>query len=136
LKRPDLAKSPANESQLKRKENEEALNSIIAEWAEDLEAEEAAGQLQDAGVPATPVFNARDLIEDPHLRARGAVVQITHPKAGSRPAIGVPWRFTRFPAIEYRHAPLLGEHNEYVLSNLLGLTSKQIAELSERQVIY
>jgi crotonobetainyl-CoA:carnitine CoA-transferase CaiB-like acyl-CoA transferase len=136
LARPELTEAAAFVTQEDRKRNEQALGLIVAEWARRFSPEEAATRLQREGVPASAVFNARDLMEDPHLRDRNAIVEITHPKAGSHPVIAVPWRFSLLPAIEYRRAPLLGESNEFVFQNLLGLTAAQIEELEKKQVIY
>jgi crotonobetainyl-CoA:carnitine CoA-transferase CaiB-like acyl-CoA transferase len=136
LGRAELSEAAAFASQEDRKRNEQALDLIIAEWAKHLSAEKAAARLQREGVPASAVFNARDLIEDPHLRARNAIVDVMHPKAGSHPIVAVPWRFSLLPAIEYRRAPLLGESNEFVFQNLLGLTAAQVEELERKQVIY
>lgn len=136
LAKPELAEAGAFASQEYRKRNEQALDLIIAEWAKHLSAEEAAARLQHKSVPASAVFNARDLIEDPHLRDRNAIVEVLHPTAGSHPVIAVPWRFSLLPAVEYRRAPLLGESNESVFRNLLGLTAAQITELEKKQVIH
>ena len=136
LGRPELARAAAFASQEDRKRNERALDPMLAEWAKHLSAEEAAARLQGERVPASAVFNARDLIEDPHLRERKAIVEVMHPKAGSHAMVAVPWRFSLLPAIEYRRAPLLGESNEFVFKELLGLAATEIAELMEKQAIY
>ena len=136
LGQPRLAEDEECSTSEKRKRIEHTLDALVTEWAQDLTPDEAATRLQQAGVPASKVLNARDLVEDPHLLERGAVVTVTHPKAGSHPVIGVPWRLHLSPPVVYRHAPLVGDGNDYAFRNLLGLTDAEIANLVERQVIY
>jgi crotonobetainyl-CoA:carnitine CoA-transferase CaiB-like acyl-CoA transferase len=120
----------------KRKYAEPTLDILIRDWTSGLTPDEAAARLQEAGVPAGKVANARDLVEDPHLLQRGAVVTVTHPKAGPHPVIGVPWHLHLAPPVVYRHAPLVGDGNEYAFGKLLGLTDAEIAKLVEAQVIH
>ena len=118
-----------------RKRHEAALHAAISQWSKDRRPQEAATLLQKAKVPATAVYNARDLVEDRHLLEREAVVTVDHPKAGSHPIVGAPWRFGRAPRPDYRSAPLMGEANGYVLGQLLGLSDEKIQELVAAEVV-
>jgi len=119
----------------KRKEHEAALDATIAGWAKDYQPQEAAALLQKAGVPATAVYNARDLVEDQHLLERKAIVTIEHPKAGRHPMMGAPWHLEHTPAPNYRSAPLIGEANVYVLRELLGLSDGEVDQLVAAGVV-
>ena len=91
--------------------------------------------LQTAGVAAAPALGVPALFDDPHLRARGFWESVSHPEDGTRDLDGVPWRLSRSPAHIRLPAPRLGEHNDYVLRGLLGLSEQEIRELGEAGVI-
>ncbi len=76
----------------------------------------------------------RDLYADPHLQARDAFVAVDHPELGRLELVGAPWKMSDYD-MPTRHAPLLGEHNAYVLQELLGLSESQVAELRQKDVI-
>ena len=92
--------------------------------------------LQEAGVAAMPVMNIADQFADPHLNERDTYAEIDHPHVGAEMLYGVPWRFSRTPGSVRNPAPLLGQHNDYVLSELLGMDEVGIARLVDEQVVY
>src|SRR4029077_17894582 len=95
-------------------------------------AEEAADRLRGAGLPAAVCMTNRDLLLDPHLRARGFFEPGTHaPEAralGTRPYPGMAARLSQTPGRVRRAAPLLGQDRREILSEL-GLTEEEIAQL-------
>jgi len=90
--------------------------------------------LQAAGLP-TGQAGVAALLDDPHLRARGFWESVSHPEGETRDMDGVPWRLSRSPAHIRLPAPRLGEHNDYVLRGLLGLSEEEVRELAEAEVI-
>jgi crotonobetainyl-CoA:carnitine CoA-transferase CaiB-like acyl-CoA transferase len=90
--------------------------------------------LQATGLP-TGQASVAALLDDPHLRARGFWESVSHPEDGTRDLDGVPWRLSRSPAHVRLPAPRLGEHNDYVLRGLLGLSEQELRELAEAGVI-
>jgi crotonobetainyl-CoA:carnitine CoA-transferase CaiB-like acyl-CoA transferase len=76
-----------------------------------------------------------DLLSDPHLRASGFFESVAHPQAGICDVDGTPWRFSETPAHIRLPAPCFGEHNDYVLRHLLGLSQEQIDGLAREGVI-
>jgi crotonobetainyl-CoA:carnitine CoA-transferase CaiB-like acyl-CoA transferase len=84
--------------------------------------------LNEAGVPAGPIYNMAQVYEDPHVRAREMLVELDHPIAGTIKNIGIPVKLSRTPGRIRRPAPLLGQHTEEVLS-WLGLDQAQIGKL-------
>ena len=113
----------------------EELNALVQTWTAERTPREATCRLQAAGVPAGPSFTTADLLEDPHLRERGFVVEVDHPEVGRRLMGTVPWKTSDLPPVEHRHAPLLGEHNHYVLCELLGLSPREVERLIEAGVV-
>ncbi|MBI4504106.1 MAG: CoA transferase, partial [Chloroflexi bacterium] len=132
---PGLADDPRFADAARRHAAGAALDAIVEGWTRALSAAEAAERLQRAGVPASAVLNARDALADAHMVERSFVRDDEHPLTGRRPMAGAPWK-VRDAAITYRHAPLLGEANDYVLRDLLGLGAEEIGRLEEARAIY
>lgn len=120
-----------------RKKNEDELDRLIAGWTSGRTDYEAMEILQKAGVPATPMLDNEHLPEDPHVQARQMFLKISHPELKERIALAPPWK-TDSPgdAQIKRHAPLLGEHNDYVYGKLLGMSREEIEKLTREQVFY
>jgi benzylsuccinate CoA-transferase BbsF subunit len=120
----------------KRRNNLEALDRIIADWTRDKDCYDLMEKLQKAGVAAAPSLSSKGLFKDPHLKEREVFRRVDHPVIGKDWIIAPPWRLSATPAQIHRHAPLFGEHNEYVFGQLLGMPQEEIRELEEEQVIY
>ena len=119
-----------------RWQNRRVLDRIIAAWTGSLSPAQATALLQTAGVAAMPVMNIADQFADPHLNARATYVEIDHPHVGAELLYGVPWRFSATPGAVRTPAPLLGQHNDYVLSELLGIDDFCVAQLSAAEVVH
>lgn len=76
------------------------------------------------------------MINDPHLKERGLFMELDYPEMGKRPVIRLPWKLGPGPNGDYKRAPLVGEHNEYVFHELLGMPYDEIERLSEEKIIY
>ena len=87
--------------------------------------------LQRAGVAAYPAASGEMLLNDAHLRARGAWGEVEHPRMGRRAVQGLAWRSSPDGTATQRPAPLLGEHNDYILGGVLGLSGDAIGTLAE-----
>jgi len=97
-----------------------------AEWVQQLEA---------AGVPCGPINDLAQMFQDPQVLARGLAVSLPHALAGSVPQVASPIRLSETP-VEYRHAPpLLGEHTEVVLADVLGLDAGSVQRLRDVGVL-
>ena len=117
-----------------RRPAHDEIDGIIAEWTRRMTKEAAMACLQQAGVPAGAVFSAKDLLFDPHLRARGFFEVVNHAEAGPRPQLGMSWKLSETPGHITRAAPRFAEHNRQVFGDLLGLTCADIDELKAREV--
>lgn len=97
-----------------------------AQWVE---------QLEQAGVPCGPVNDLSQVFEDPQVRHRGLAIEIPHFLAGKVPQVASPIRLSETP-VQYRNAPpLLGEHTQAILSDVLGLGEADIVHLREVGVL-
>jgi benzylsuccinate CoA-transferase BbsF subunit len=135
LGEPAWMRDPSFSGQLARFEHREALDAHMAAWTRLFTPEEAAARLQRAGVPAAPSANAADLYRDPQLRSRGFFVDLEHPIVGKRPVMRLPWVLEPGPNGRYSPAPLLGQHNDVVFREILGLPEGEIAALRARGVV-
>jgi crotonobetainyl-CoA:carnitine CoA-transferase CaiB-like acyl-CoA transferase len=133
--RPELASDPRFADVVSRYHNQGELDGILGQWTRGLTPQAVTDALQAAGVAAAPVLRVPALFDDPHLRARGFWESVSHSEGGTWDVDGVPWRLSRSPAHIRLPAPRLGEHNDYVLRGLLGLSEEEIRELGEAGVI-
>jgi crotonobetainyl-CoA:carnitine CoA-transferase CaiB-like acyl-CoA transferase len=123
-----------------RLRNQDALDRAISEWTRSFDRYELMQGLQAAGVPAGVCQNAEDRFEtDPQLPGLDWLTEVTGTKIGTWPVVEVPVHLSETPsyaggAID-RGAPCYGEDNEYVLGELLGFSSKEIATLAAENVI-
>jgi benzylsuccinate CoA-transferase BbsF subunit len=133
--RPELAADHRFQTVDDRKAHEDELDAIVEAWTSGLDRFEIRDRLQAVGVAAFPAMTNKDLAEDPHLNARSFFVEKEHPEVGIRKHAGIPWRMSGSPCEVWRAAPVIGQDNEYVYGELLGLSSAQIADLIEREII-
>ena len=129
ISQPELAGDPHYATNDARKANEDALDAIIGEWTAQRGHYEAMHHLQRFGVAAGAVLTIPELMADPQLRARGAWAPHTHPFAGTWEMENPPWRLSRTPGHVRMPAPAFGQHNHYVLQDILGLEDEAVAEL-------
>ncbi|HJU29764.1 MAG TPA: CoA transferase, partial [Candidatus Binataceae bacterium] len=135
MERPALAGDPRYSTPAARQENRVALDAIIAEWTSGLEPHEIERRLQAAGVPAHAVQNAGDLYADPQLRHRDHFKRVPHPTLDATWVENSRFRLSRTPAQVERAAPMLGQHNQYVLEHLLGYNEDRISMLVAEGVL-
>jgi benzylsuccinate CoA-transferase BbsF subunit len=101
-------------------------------WTVDYTPEEIATLLQDNSITAGIVQSGKDALEDPQLRHRGFWVTLNHPEFGEYRAELPPWKLSKTPAQIRMHVPMIGEHNEFVCTQLIGMSDEEfIGYLSE-----
>jgi crotonobetainyl-CoA:carnitine CoA-transferase CaiB-like acyl-CoA transferase len=133
--RPELATDPQFRSLAARKADEDRLEELVTEWTLGRSPEEVTQILQAAGVPAFTAYNSKDLAEDAHLNGAGFFVHAEHPEVGKLRHMGIPWRMSATPCAVRSPAPCLGQHSDYVLAELLGYSSEDIARLRSDGVV-
>lgn len=117
--RPEWAESDSFGSLLLRRQNADALDALLEVWFGEHTREELYRMLVPRGIPCFPVNTIEDVVNSPQYRARGFFVVQEHPVAGTITQPGSPIRFSGTPWALRRPAPLLGQHNEEVLGDLL-----------------
>lgn len=131
----ELAGDPRFATLAARKEHEDALERLVTQWTQQHTAEEVTQRLQQAGIPAYPSLDGRDMLANPHVSARGFFVELAHPEVGVRRHLGIPWKMSRTPCEVRRPAPCLGQDTDYVLREIVGLDPRDIASLREHEVL-
>jgi crotonobetainyl-CoA:carnitine CoA-transferase CaiB-like acyl-CoA transferase len=111
-----------------------ALNAIVAEWMLARPEAEVTQALEAAGIPFSLIYDAGDILADPHYAARGSIASVEHPTLGTLRMPGVVPRFAGAEAPPIRPAPALGADTDAVLGDWLGLDAAQRAELREQRV--
>jgi len=114
-----------------RKENEESLNRLVEAWTLNHTAEEVMHILQGAGVCAGVVQSAEDLYGDKQLQSRDHLWKTRHNAIGTFSHLGQPFKLSETPARLRFPAPCLGEHTEYVCTNVLKLSTEEFVELDK-----
>jgi benzylsuccinate CoA-transferase BbsF subunit len=132
---PDWIKEERFSTQSKRKDHAEELDEFLGQWMIQHTAEEVVVLLQKNGVPAGIVQNAEDLAKDPQLIARKFFINLEHPVLGETTIDALPMHFEQNPTINWKAAPLLGEDNQYVYIELLGLTEHELSTYMDRGII-
>lgn len=133
--RPQLALDERYDKNPKRVERYMELRPVIQEWTSNYTTKDAVELLLENGVPASPINNLAQVVEDPHAQAREMFVHVQHPAAGDTVLNGSQFKMTETnPQID-RPAPLLGQHNEEVYRDLLGLSAGQIEELEKQGIV-
>ena len=118
-----------------RQENRADLDEIINAWTRNKNHYQAMHIMQAHGVAAGAVLKGLEVILDPHLHARGFWDTVEHPDAGKYIQVTTPWKLSKSPRQFTSPAPDLGQHNHYVLGDLLGLPDSELAELEEKGII-
>ena len=112
-----------------RLENQDALEARVQQWTAGLEVSEVVAALQAAGVPAAPVNDSAEVLADPHLLERGFVAMAEHAVAGERPVLSIPWSTDGRRVDHLRAAPTFGQHNQWVLKELLQVPDEEYERL-------
>lgn len=128
LARPEFGSAEA------RHRAQDALDEIIGRFTAHLPREEAVERLQGAGVAAAIVHDGASLARDPHVLARGVYETVEHPRMGPLKTVRPPWRLEG--AATPCASPLIGEHNAYVLGEILGLSPGELDALVEARIVY
>jgi formyl-CoA transferase len=132
---PELATDERYATHSARGQWMEQLDGVIAEWTSTLDADDLLERLHAGGVPAGRIFKAKDMLADPHFLARQAIVRLTHPDLGEFAMHNVVPRLSETPGAVKHVGPELGEHNEEIYRDVLGLSTEEIAALHSSGVI-
>ncbi len=123
---PAWGSDPKFSDGFQRYRNQDELDRLITEWTKGRPSQGVADLLHEHGVAAAPCYKSDELMGHPHLRARNAFVGLPHPEIGVREQTNIPVRMSRTPVAFARPQPLLGQHTDEILSEVLGLSAEEI----------
>jgi crotonobetainyl-CoA:carnitine CoA-transferase CaiB-like acyl-CoA transferase len=119
-----------------RREAHDRIDKEIASWCAGRALDDALAALRSAGVPAEPVDSPCDIDHNEQMLARGFWEEVDHPVVGRQRYPGWPMRLSGGSGSRYRSpAPLLGQQTEEILSEELGLSAEELADLRAANVI-
>ena len=131
----DIACDPRYATNPQRNEHYAELRPILAEKFMTKTAEEWQPMFDKAGIPSGPINTVDKVVKNEQVVAREMILEVEHPVAGTTRVPGIPIKLSRTPGEIHMAAPVLGADTEKLLNQYLGLTSDQVAELREKQVI-
>jgi crotonobetainyl-CoA:carnitine CoA-transferase CaiB-like acyl-CoA transferase len=128
---PEWTRAPAFADALQRTANIEVLELRLSEWTAQRPPEAVVAAFRGAGLPAAQVLSVGQVIHERHAQARRAYVDNPHPIIGVQPAYASPLFVHGLSRDLLRHAPLWGQHNDYVCKEVLGMTQAEVERLVE-----
>jgi len=135
LERPDLMKDPRFAREADRVTNRETLVPLLNDVLGRRTADDWLKRFEAVGVPAGRIRTVAEVCESAHLKARGMIVTLPHPKAGNLRVLGVPVRLHATPGKASTAPPLLGQHTERVLRTVLGVGKADVTRLRKGGVV-
>ncbi len=135
MERPDLVKDPRYAREADRVQNRETLVPLLNDVLGGRTADEWLKRFEAVGVPAGRIRTVAEVCESEHLKARGMIVTLPHPKAGNLRVLGVPVRLHATPGKAVTAPPLLGQHTDRVLRTVLGVGKGEVARLRKSGVV-
>lgn len=133
---PALATDPRFVDSGVRRQHTSELDALLSAWTKNQDARALSDTLQSRGVAAFKSMNSVDMVSDEHLWQRGFYQHVADSAQGTMSIVGAPWHMSVTPTTVANSAPRLGEHNDYVLGEVLGLSAAERARLVEQKIVY
>jgi crotonobetainyl-CoA:carnitine CoA-transferase CaiB-like acyl-CoA transferase len=135
LGQPELPHTPHFATAEQRAQHMPEFVQQVYAWCATRTYEEAAQALETYQVPYSLVMSMADIFAEPHYKARDMIIEVPEPTVGPLPQPGVVPKLSRTPGRVTHAGPLMGTHTEAILSDLLGLSTVEIAALRQEGVI-
>jgi formyl-CoA transferase len=135
MQQPGLAEDARYATHVARGQRQQELDALIEAWTRTLSTPALLELMHRQGVPAGLIYRVPEMLEDPHFRAREAITTVQHPEFGSLRMQNVAPRLSATPGGVHSPSPALGQHNEEVYLQGLGLAADEYRSLRQRQVI-
>ena len=118
-----------------RLSHQEELDNIMTSWTVNYTPDEVTDILQPVGVAACPVMDIGECYLNRHFQEREDFTCVEHPVTGADFIVNLPWRMSETSGGIYRPAPMLGQHNQYILEDILGLSKEEITVLEQKEAL-
>jgi formyl-CoA transferase len=133
--RPELGRDERFLTNPLRVKNREALVPLLADMMQEKPRDAWIALLESVGVPCGPINNLDEVFDNPQVKARGMEVKLAHPLAGEVRLVRSPMKMSATPASSGQAPPLLGQHTDEVLAEVLGKSDAEIAALRDKKVL-
>lgn len=132
---PEWLDDPRFKDDITRGDNGELISERLARWCAERSSAEVLAEMEAARIPAGPVMSPQQVLDDPHVAARGMFKQLEYPGASkAAPVMTTPFSLSANPTAVKHRAPLLGEHTDQIMQEL-GYSAAQIEQLRSIRVI-
>ena len=135
IDKPEWAKDPGYQTKRQRWEKKYVLADEIEKITANYTVKEVGEMMDRERVANSPIHNIEQVVDDPHLNARGYFVEVEHPIIGKAKLPGIPFKLSETPGDVKRPSPLVGEHNELILGKYLGMSKEEVGRIKEEGVI-
>ena len=135
MNRADLPGSPRYNNHQARGSHQKELDDLIGDWTRSLTTGQVLDLMDQHGVPAGQIYRAPEMLEDPHFAARDAIITVDHPQFGLLRMQNVAPKLSETPGGVRSASPALGQHNDEVYLQLLGMPPERYEQLQQRKVI-
>ena len=135
INREELLNASRFTTNSKRSDNYHELKSIITEWSKKKTTEEALNILIEGGIPSSEVNSVDKIVNDFNIKLRDMIIEVNHPRAGKVKIAGTPIKLSLTPGKVEIGSPLLGQHTEETLNELLRFSKEEIDRLRREGVI-
>ena len=125
---PELVNDPQFATIGERRKNQQLMWTLLNKFAANYTKREVMAILNPLDVPCGPIMSTEDLANDEHVRGRDMYVELDHPQRGKWFNVGMPIKLSASPA-KIERSPLLGEHTDDVLKNVLGYDDAKVAAM-------
>jgi len=132
---PELGDDPRYSSHMARGERQAELDEMIGEWTKKRTSAEVLTFCEEHGVPAGNIYRVPEMLHDPQFQAREALIEADHPKHENFVMQNVAPKLSETPGKVAWVGPELGQHNEAIYGELLGMDSATRADLEDRGII-
>ena len=132
---PNLISRPEFKDNAARLENRDSLNDELQGWLGQRDLEEIMDQLIPSGGVVGPVYDAPQIMSDPHYQARENIIDIDDPELGKTKMLGIVPKFSETPGAVNHAGPNVGEHNQHIYGSWLGLDEGELAEMTGQGTI-
>ena len=132
---PNLISRPEFKDNAARLENRDSLNDELQGWLGQRDLEEIMDQLIPSGGVVGPVYDAPQIMSDPHYQARENIIDIDDPELGKTKMLGIVPKFSETPGAVNHAGPNVGEHNQHIYGSWLGLDEGELADMTEQGTI-